>query len=141
MQSLPVGKFKWLSAEEIETQMTLEKIAVIRENSKRGYILEVDMHLPHELHEKMSSYPVAPEKKPINGTQLSQYQRQILREEIMKDQVRCQLNPFFSCYLVLCLITFSCILLCPRLHLTFCYISFYYVLILLACLLTCLFLV
>ena len=63
--------------------ITLETIRSLSEDAKRGYILEVDMHLPIEHHEKMSNYPVAPEKKPINGTQLSQYQRQILRDEII----------------------------------------------------------
>ena len=83
MQCLPVGSFKWMSADEIRTMMTLEKIRSLPEDSKRGYILEVDMHLPDEHHEKMSDYPVAPEKKPINGTQLSNYQRQILRDDIV----------------------------------------------------------
>ncbi len=80
MQSLPVGDFKWLT---FENMITLETIRSLSEDAKRGYILEVDMHLPIEHHENMSNYPVAPEKKPINGTQLSQYQRQILRDEII----------------------------------------------------------
>ena len=85
MQCLPVGDFKWMTAKEIETLMTLEKIRSIPEDSKRGFILEVDMHLPKDFHDKMSDYPVAPEKKPVSGTQLSNYQRQILRDEIVSN--------------------------------------------------------
>ena len=85
MQCLPIGGFKWMTAREIMTLMTLEKIRSIPEDSKRGYILEVDMYLPKDCHDKMSDYPVAPEKKPVSGTQLSQYQRQILRDEILSN--------------------------------------------------------
>ena len=60
--------------------MTLPKILSLPNDSERGYILEVDMHLPEEYHE---NYPVAPEKKPIIGTQLSHYQWQVLREDII----------------------------------------------------------
>ena len=84
MQHLPVGDFKWLTQDDIQRSMTPEKIGCIPEDSERGFILEVDMHLPDELHEYMSDYPVAPEKKSISGAQLSQYQRDILRDEIRK---------------------------------------------------------
>ena len=83
MQCLPVGDFEWLTHGDIRTTMTLPKIRALPHDSERGYILEVDMHLPEEHHEKMSDYPVAPEKKPVIGTQLSHYQRQVLREEII----------------------------------------------------------
>ena len=85
MQSLPTGNFKWMTENEIQTKMTLENIRTIPEDSKRGYILEVDMYLPQDYHEKMSDYPLAPEKKPIHGNQLSEYQRQILRDEMQRD--------------------------------------------------------
>ena len=78
--------------------MTFEKISAIPRDSKRGYILVVDMHLPEELHDKMSDYPLAPEKKPVFGTQLSNYQQQILREDnigsTMKTHVRLNLPNF-----------------------------------------------
>ena len=92
MQCLPVADFQWLTRDDIKAKMTLSKIRSLPHDSERGYILEVDMHLPEELHEKMSYYPVAPEKKPVIGTQLSQYQRQVLRENMIEktigDQVR-----------------------------------------------------
>ena len=85
MQSLPVGNFKWMTTNNIQTKMTLEKIRPLPEGSKRGYILEVNMYLSKECHEKMADYPVAPEKKPVHGTQLSHYQREILRAEMLCD--------------------------------------------------------
>ena len=91
MQCLPVSDFRWLSQEKIETKMTLEKISAIPRDSKRGYILEVDMHLPEELHDKMSDYPLAPEKKPVLGTQLSNYQQQILREDMIESSAQVRL--------------------------------------------------
>ncbi len=105
MQCLPTGNFKWMSATQIQTLMTLEKIRSIPADSKRGYILEVDMYLPEDCHEKLSDYPVAPEKKPVHGTQLSEYQRNILREEILssmkttpsQDDVEAKIDARKSC--------------------------------------------
>ena len=73
MQCLPVGEFEWLTQDDIRTKMTLPKICSLLHDSKCGYILEIDMYLPEEHHDKMSDYPVAPEKKPVIGTQLSHY--------------------------------------------------------------------
>lgn len=61
--------------------MTIERIRSIPADATRGYKLEVDMHLPSQHHERMANYPLAPEKKAISGSQLSEYQRQILREQ------------------------------------------------------------
>ena len=44
----------------------------MRWNSKKGWILEVDLEFPEELHE-VHDYPLAPEKKAINSEQMSDY--------------------------------------------------------------------
>ncbi|XP_035208985.1 uncharacterized protein LOC118183516 [Stegodyphus dumicola] len=58
-QALPYGEFEWISAEAV----TPEWILSISENSTEGYILEVDLEYPPELHDAHNDYPLAPEKK------------------------------------------------------------------------------
>ena len=54
---LPYSKFKWLNKKEI-SRFCLNSIT---ENSFVGYILEVDIEYPEELHNLHKYYPLAPE--------------------------------------------------------------------------------
>ena len=54
---LPYGDFRWLSKEEIE-RFDLDSIS---ENSKTGYILEVDLKYCKELNDVHNDYPLYPE--------------------------------------------------------------------------------
>ncbi|CAF4327036.1 unnamed protein product, partial [Rotaria magnacalcarata] len=51
-QSLPTGNFKW-SKKDIAT--------ILESNSKKGYILEVDLEYPKELHDLHNDYPLGAE--------------------------------------------------------------------------------
>lgn len=55
-QSLPLNEFAWSS-----TDVDVNKI---EDDSKIGYILEVDLSYPDELHDTHSDFPLAPENKP-----------------------------------------------------------------------------
>lgn len=73
-QPLPVGNYRYLSQEEIElfmennTLMTYDRL-----KSDKGYILEVDLHLPETLHEKFRYYPMFPIKRRISYAETSDY--------------------------------------------------------------------
>ena len=44
---------------------TEEQIMTMKWDSKKGWILEVDLEYPEELHDGHNDYPLAPEKKAI----------------------------------------------------------------------------
>ena len=66
---LPYGDFKWLSKEEIK-KFNLDSI---KENSKIGYILEVDLEYCKGLHDIHNNYPLCPEHISVNYEMLSNY--------------------------------------------------------------------
>ena len=55
-QYLPYGGFKWLSKKEIDKF----DLNLVKKNSSVGYILEVDLEYPSELHELHNDYSLAP---------------------------------------------------------------------------------
>ena len=68
-QYLPYGGFKWLNQKEIDKF----DVNSIECNCIDGYILEVDLEYPEELHEMHNDYPLAQEKLKINHDMLSNY--------------------------------------------------------------------
>ena len=56
-QYLPINNFKWVkNIDKIE-----QKLMKIKTNSSTGYLLEVDLEYPQELHDIQNDYPLAPE--------------------------------------------------------------------------------
>ena len=51
-----------------------EKIFKKKENARNGWILEVDLEYPAELHEAHNSYPLTPQKK----EKMSDYQKSLM---------------------------------------------------------------
>ena len=68
-QYLPYYGFKWLNQKEI-SNFCLNSTS---ENSSIGYILEVDLEYPSELHYLYNYYPLAPEKLEITQNMLPKY--------------------------------------------------------------------
>ena len=66
---MPYGGFKWLNQKEID-KLLLNSIG---ENSSDGYILEVDLEYPDELHKLHNDYPLASEKLEISCNMLSEH--------------------------------------------------------------------
>ena len=57
-QYLPISNFKWVKIiDKIE-----QKLMRIKINSSTGYVLEVDLEYPQELHDTHNYYLLAPEK-------------------------------------------------------------------------------
>ena len=72
-QPLPTGEFDWLNEEEIANLDIMQ----IPDNSEEGYILEVDLKYPKELHDLHNDYPLAPEKMKICPEMLLPYCEQL----------------------------------------------------------------
>jgi len=59
---------------------TEEQIMKLKENAWIGWILEVDLEYPEELHDAHNSYPPAPEKKAIGVEQMLGYQKKMVKD-------------------------------------------------------------
>ena len=74
MSGYPYGGFKWLkNVDEFDAKLVSKKSPV-------GYILEVNLENPDELHSLHNDYPLAPEKLAISYGMLSDYYKKIADE-------------------------------------------------------------
>ena len=56
---------------------TEEEILEKKEKAKKGWrVFKVDLEYPQELHKEHNSFPLAPEKKAVQGEWLSSYQKE-----------------------------------------------------------------
>ena len=69
---LPKSGFKWKRVMPTEEQIIKMK--------EKGWILEVDMEYPEELHKEHNSYPLAQEKKIIGTEIISGYQKRLIAD-------------------------------------------------------------
>ena len=72
---LPKKNFHWK-----RVMPTEEQIMKMKWNSKKGWILQVDLEYPAHLHDAHNDYPLAPEKKVIKPEQMSEYQRRLMTD-------------------------------------------------------------
>ena len=79
-QYLPYGNFKSMTKKEINDF----DFGLIKENSTNGYILEVDLEYPSDLHDFHNDYPLAPEKRRVDSDMLSKYSSSIANNYGMK---------------------------------------------------------
>ena len=72
---LPKKNFHWK-----RVMPTEEQIMKMKWNSKKGWILEVNLEYPAHLHDAHNDYPLAPEKKAIKVEQMAEYQRRLMND-------------------------------------------------------------
>ena len=77
LEYLPVRDFKLVKKRKIINNWTKDKILSIPKNSNTGYIFEVSMSYPKDIHNKTNCYPLAPEKIAVPLVKLSNYQRKL----------------------------------------------------------------
>ena len=72
-QPLPTGNFKWSKT--------------YKTDGAKGYILEVDLEYPKELHESHNSYPLAPEKLKVPYEWMSPYQKSLATPDVTAEKL------------------------------------------------------
>ena len=65
-----VGGFRWVD----DCQQLAKNIAEQPADSPEGYILEVDLEYPEDLHDATNAYPLAPERMMVQKKWMSDYQ-------------------------------------------------------------------
>lgn len=80
LNKLPVSNFKWLSVEEIKEF----NLNLYDAQSDIGFILEVDLSYPEELHDLHNEFPLAPNHEFIPFKKLSPLQKTILKSLNLK---------------------------------------------------------
>ena len=82
-QMMPYKGMRWLSEDEIANLDCTR----IDENCRKGYILEVDLTYPKELHDSHSDFPCAPTKRCVMPYELSPYSQELIaRESVIKSK-------------------------------------------------------
>lgn len=72
-QALPIERFGWVAEEDLSTL----DVSAIPDGGFVGYILEVDLDYPRELHDEHNDYPLAPENVGVSKEMLSPYTREL----------------------------------------------------------------
>ena len=86
-QSLPECGFAWVDEPESVDYMN------VSEDAETGYILEVDLEYPAEIHDQHNNYPMAPEKRTVHINGLSEYSQKLRKELGMKGKPNEKLIP------------------------------------------------
>ena len=76
-QYMPYGGFKWINPADF-------KLEDVRENSKTGHILEVNIEYPKELHDLHNDYPFCPDQV-VKDQMLSDYSRWVAWKHELKN--------------------------------------------------------
>ena len=82
-QPLPVSNFRWV--EDCDSLPSL--IRNHPEDATEGFILEVDLEYPEELHKVHNSYPLAPERMVVQKEWMSEYQHNLLGVGVAPSEV------------------------------------------------------
>ena len=93
-QPLPIGGFRFLQPDEIETLATVGELS---DDAEDGYIFEVDLHYPQLLHDAHDDYPLAPKPLEIVSDMYSPAQQAVFPQTVpqrkltpnLRDKVRC----------------------------------------------------
>ena len=79
-KKLPFGNFNWYFS-----RMDEKKVLSYSDDDDKGYILEVDLEYPKELHDLHRDYPLAPEIMSVSENMLSPVQKEIHKKYYGKD--------------------------------------------------------
>ena len=82
-QPLPTGGFRWVE----DCNQLAGTITDLPTDGAEGYILEVDLEYPSELHKAHNAYPLAPERMVVQKEWMSEYQHGLLGAGVAPTEV------------------------------------------------------
>jgi hypothetical protein len=74
IQYLPKNNFRWEKVDKFDQT----SIMMLDDHDDKGYIFEVDIEYPQELHDLHNDYPLAPESMQIDSNMLSDHAKKLL---------------------------------------------------------------
>jgi hypothetical protein len=80
VQSLPYDKI------EIDNNINIDDVLKTDDNNDVGYIVECDLHIPKEIHNKLKQYPPAPEILTPDNKWMSDYQLDLQKKLNIKSK-------------------------------------------------------
>ena len=86
IQHLPTTDFKWEKPEKFDETV----IKMLGDTDDRGYVFEVDLEYPEELHDLHNDYPLAPESFQVKTEMLSDCAKNILETIESKHSDKCK---------------------------------------------------
>jgi hypothetical protein len=82
-QALPLGDFRFLSRDEID-RLDIDSLS---DDASQGYIFEVDLSYPKELHKLHSDFPVAPQRVKVTADMLSPYCKSLAHDHVLTEKL------------------------------------------------------
>jgi hypothetical protein len=86
-ESLPFKDIKF------DNNVTLEEVLNTKDDNETGYILEVDLLFPKEIHEKLKQYPPCPENICPKKEWFSDFQKELAKQNNIINSRSCKLVP------------------------------------------------
>ena len=88
-QKLPEKTFKWMSKQQLQNF----DVTKVNDDADKGYILEVDLEYPAEIHSLHNDLPVAPEQRKVTEYELSPYSAELKTKLQLKGKPNSKLIP------------------------------------------------
>ena len=82
-EALPIGDFTFLPEDEVESF----DLDATTKSDHYGYILEVDLKYPENLHDSHSNYPLTAEKLKITKEMLSAYSSSLTNNHVTSEKL------------------------------------------------------
>ena len=73
MQKLATGGYMW----EDVNNWNEERILNVKDDTERGYIFQLDLEYPKEIHDEHNQYPLCPERKKVCKNWSSSFQLEL----------------------------------------------------------------
>lgn len=68
-EPVPVGGYKFIDEDDFKHENPMDILAKYKETKTIGYIFEVDLLYPEELHDDHNDYPLAPQRLKLDNTE------------------------------------------------------------------------